>query len=269
MKRMQYYLVALLAFALFGCKSKQYISNEPIKKISTTGNLIDDVIAVQPDIKNMNLSKISVTFDYGLSEMNFNASVKFLKDSILAFSIQPILGIEAYRIQCTTQGIEIYDKFKQRYAKEDYDYFYKKLGITVDFNAIQGIATNQLFTLNKYKLLKNDLSVVHQSDTSLIKSHTAVHFDSLYFKVADKRVIGFWIGSSLNDQRLLSVRYTQFEYHNDILYPMAEQVVVVDPRNNISKAEFVIKKATFNNDLVLSPINISKYTKVSLSNILP
>jgi len=78
-------------------------------------------------------------------ELSSRGQIKIEKDQRLQISIQPMLGIEMFRIELTPDSIKLVDRMNKRYLVEDYAELKGKSRIDFNFYNLQALFTNQLF----------------------------------------------------------------------------------------------------------------------------
>ena len=110
-------LAALLI--LSGCKGRQAVTGRTLPPVPTD-RIVENILAAQPQFHTMNISKADISLHYGNYDFTFRSSVKMVRDSIIAVSIQPAIGIEMFRIMDSTN--ELQDKLHA-----NTDYFVKRM----------------------------------------------------------------------------------------------------------------------------------------------
>ena len=88
--------------------------------------------------------QFSLTISPG-KELSSRGQLKIEKDNRLQISIQPILGIEMFRIELTPDSIKVLDRMNKRYLVEDYTKLNEQPKTDFNFYNLQALFTNQLF----------------------------------------------------------------------------------------------------------------------------
>jgi hypothetical protein len=88
-------------------------------------------------------------------EMGSRAQLKFLKNNRLQISIQPVLGIEAFRAELTPDSIKIVDRLNRRFLIESFDKIEEVAQIDFNFYNLQALFTHQLFLPGEINLSEN------------------------------------------------------------------------------------------------------------------
>lgn len=98
---------------------------------------IEQVESVSKGFKNLT-AKAEVSF--GGVNFSMNGTLRLVPDSALMISVQPIFGIEVFRLLCTVDSIYVLDKFNKNYFAASYKDVYSKGSISLDM--IQGLLCN-------------------------------------------------------------------------------------------------------------------------------
>ena len=71
--------------------------------------------------------------------------LKMIKDSAFQLSVQPLLGIELFRIEVSRDSIKVLDRMNKRYLAENYEALRAQTPMTFNFYNLQALFTNRLF----------------------------------------------------------------------------------------------------------------------------
>lgn len=145
MKKLLFFVpfIALLLL-LNGCKSKNIPTGG---EIANTKELNEFVASMQSqEVKFNTLSaKLNVNLQLPDKEMSSRVEMKLVKDSALQLSIQPILGIEVFRIELNKDSVKVMDRINKRYVAERYSKLKEQFTIDFNFYNLQALFINQLF----------------------------------------------------------------------------------------------------------------------------
>ncbi|MDR1336842.1 MAG: DUF4292 domain-containing protein [Tannerella sp.] len=83
------------------------------------------------------------------------AGLKIRKNEWMQLSLQPLLGIEAFRIDLTPDSIRIVDRLNKRYLAENFSRLGDSLRVAFNFYNLQALFTNQLFLPGETELPEN------------------------------------------------------------------------------------------------------------------
>ena len=92
-------IAILIATILAGCKTQQRRpkpDKDTTQRISIC-ELTQKAYDAQPSFSTINISKMSMSINYGQMTFTVKSSIRIATDSLLSISIQPALGIEMFR----------------------------------------------------------------------------------------------------------------------------------------------------------------------------
>ena len=95
-----------LAFAILllaGCHTTKRVQRVQEVKTDPNRQLVEQVIAVQPTFQQMQAAKARFKIDYQQHSYNVSGTINILTDSAIVISLQPLLGIELYRMEILPQ----------------------------------------------------------------------------------------------------------------------------------------------------------------------
>ncbi len=204
-------------------------------------------IANIPDVKLRNLlrsnelkydkiylKKAGFTVQTNSDKKSFKGSIVIQRDSLIITSIFAPMGIELVRVKFDLDSIFVLDKHNKNVLKSDYNYFDRKYGVEIDFNMLQAMLTNTLFTyplrndfyedLKKYKHTLSDSCYAFKSvKTKKIERKTkrnandlVVHEINIHPELF--RIFDVFIKDFQNNQTL-SVKYQKFTNFDGVLFP--------------------------------------------------
>jgi hypothetical protein len=85
--------------------------------------------------------KANVTLQFDQREYSMNCSVQMWRNELIVLSLQPVLGIEMFRLEATPDSMVVIDKMNRRYTTMAYDWGGKQLQPTPSFKMIQNFIT--------------------------------------------------------------------------------------------------------------------------------
>jgi len=146
----------LILFVFFSCRaSKEILTNPEIPALKAEKEFYTAFLN-----KSFHYQTFSarVQFDIVMAsgnEMSSRAQLKILKNERLQISVQPVLGIEAFRAELTPDSIKIVDRLNRRILLEPFDKIQEVAQIDFDFYKLQALFTNQLFLSGEISLSEN------------------------------------------------------------------------------------------------------------------
>lgn len=252
----------LLMWLVAGCKTKQ-VSQKPTDQ--PAAYTVNQVLTEQPTFATLHISKMSVVATYGTQQLSFRATVKLLTDSLLVLSVQPVAGIEMFRVEFTPSQFVVVDKWNRRYTENSYDFLRYKLGVDLRFDVLQNIVSNRLFLLEKTDISAADFTVENLAGAPTQLLHLASGLIQ-QFEVVEPAAIAK--ASVVAEQGRLTCEYAGHRVQNGVRFPNAFSMTL-QAAGRVMTLACTVEKMEFNKPLEYVPQNLSRYEKVNFSKIIP
>ena len=265
-------ILILIASILAGCKTQQRKQRPDQHRIApqiSVCNLTQKSYTAQPHFTTMNISKMSMSINYGQMTFTVKSSIRIATDSLLSISIQPALGIEMFRAEFTPSGFKVYDKMNRRYSENSYEYIKLSWGLDVDYKAIEALFSHRLFIPQSTapNEICKDFRIEYLADTTAIVSNTPIGKYTQQFDIDMNNYRLTMSGLRYEDQLVMAITYGALKSFDKTLFPETVYLQTTMTETNVS-ATLNIEKIKFNEPLNISPINTSRYQKVGFMNIL-
>ncbi len=262
MKRNSLLVLCVCAVALVGCRSKR-TAQKPMDDISAY--TVSEVLRRQPTFATMNISKMEVVATYEQHQMTFRAMARLFTDSLLQLSIQPMLGVEMFRVEFTPTDFRIIDKWNRRYTENTYDFLRYKLNTDFSFDLLQNIVSNHLFLLDK---------VVEPSDFIVEKIEGAptrlVHLSQgmiQRFELAEPAAVAKV--EVLTEPARVTCTYAGHRMQNAVYFPTDFGMTITASGKALSFA-CTAQKIEFNKPMdAFRALPLEQYERVAFSKIIP
>ena len=266
MKKNKLYIgfcLLLVVAMLSSCKTKQ------VTTTSSESGVVDYTVAQvqqqQPQFSYLNISKMDIVANYGTQQLSFRATVKAVTDSLLVFSVQPLLGVEMFRLEFTPTSFRIIDKWNRKYTDNTYDFLRYSLGVDVNFNVIQALFFNQLFVVDGV-VTPNQFVVetLPQEPTRLVHLGTGL---IQRFELVDKQM-AIAKTELIVDKGRLTCTYANHRMQNGVRFPLALNITM-QVGGKLADVDCQISQLEFNKSFEYSTVNLERYEKVAFSKIIP
>lgn len=264
MKRNSLFLLvcAVVLAVLAGCRSKR-AAQKPVEDMSayTAG----EVLRRQPSFATMNISKMEAAATYGSHQVAFRAMARLFTDSLLQLSIQPVLGVEMFRLDFTPSDFRIIDKWNRRYTENTYDFLRYKLGVDISFELLQDIVSNHLFLLDKV-VEPNDFIVekIEGAPTRLVHLSKGMiqRFELVEPMAVSKAEV-------LTEQARVSCTYAGHRMQGAVRFPTDFTMTMAADGKSFS-ISCSAQKMEFDKPMeAFRPLPLEQYEKVTFSKIIP
>ena len=249
----------LIMIGVTSCKtSKQAVdfSGNSLKHVSTS-DYFNDLLEHELTYKTLSL-KMNLELNSNGKSISSKATLKMEKDKVIQISVQPFLGMEAFRMNITPDSIVVIDRINQRYIAESLSAL-KKNG-EVDFNVIQSLFSNHLFIPNKSKLSASDKSYFKMEkqmgdDKVVLSLKKSEQLSYLFIGNAINRIATTHVDGTKSAKFSMNWNYSNFELFSDVIFPAKMKVDVATKE----------KKAT----VTFSISNIEKDAKMNINLSVP
>ncbi|RKD92286.1 DUF4292 domain-containing protein [Mangrovibacterium diazotrophicum] len=140
-----FFFVLLL---LASCKAtKTVTSYEKLKPISTN-RLIKNIEDNAFEYKGLDIKRIACVYETPDNKTSFRATLSSKLDEHIQVTISK-LNLPVARILLTPDSVKMINYLQKTYFLGDYSYIEKMLGAAVDFQVVQSILTNDVFSYRK------------------------------------------------------------------------------------------------------------------------
>ena len=265
-------ILILIASILAGCKTQQRKQRPDQHRIApriSVCDLAQKSYEAQPYFTTMNISKMSMSINYGQMTFTVKSSIRIATDSLLSISIQPALGIEMFRAEFTPSGFKVYDKMNRRYSENSYEYIKLSWGLDVDYKAIEALFSHRMFipqSTDPNEICK-DFRIEYLADTTAIVSNTPIGKYTQQFDIDMNNYRLTMSGLRYEDQLVMAITYGALKSFDKTLFPETVYLQTTMTETNVS-ATLNIEKVKFNEPLYTSPINTSRYKKVGFMDLI-
>ncbi len=262
----RYIIVGIVVLCMAGCHT-QKTATRSTKKVSAEQELAQKVIAAQPIFQTAEASKVRVGVSYAGQKISVNGSITVITDSIIVLSVQPLLGIEMFRVDLTPQQILVVDKMNRKYTEMSYAELGTMTGLPLSFDDLQAVFLNRMFVMGK-----EQSSLVRLPFTSSIvdQEHRLNLQDKMLnytFGVAPKTYALTSTQAGIGSATA-QVKYVNHSLQDEVYFPMTFLFKVNDGKNNITECELSLLKVRFNQDVKVRTADLSRYTKTTLKKML-
>ena len=265
-------ITILIASILAGCKTQQHKQKPDQQRIAPRISICDitqKTYTAQPHFTTMNISKMSMSINYGQMTFTVKSSIRIATDSLLSISIQPALGIEMFRAEFTPSGFKVYDKMNRRYSENSYEYIKLSWGLDVDYKAIEALFSHSIFipqSTDPNEICK-DFRIEYLADTTSIVSNTPIGKYTQHFDIDMNNYRLTMSGLRYENQLVTAITYGVLKSFDKVLFPENVYLQTTMTETNVSYT-LNIEKIKFNEPLNISTINTSRYKKVGFMDLL-
>ncbi len=263
------YIAACVATLLFlqGCSTQRSTAIQSSKADRERHEILQHIVLAQSSFQSAEVTKMRYTLTYADRQMAANGSLKFIKDSVISFSLQPVMGIELFRVDITPSQVSIVDKMNRRLALLTYPELSDYIGLTIVFEDIQALTMQHIFAFGKKDIWQQSFSLdkvnsqhrINFTDNAIDYSFL---FDAVNYLLQETQL------SSTQMNASVLIAYRNETQTDDVLFPETVDINYIHPARHIALSLTMLRRQ-FNRKVNYSPINTANYKLVDISTILP
>lgn len=263
-------LLFLLLIGMYACKSKERIVQAE-SELEHKGNsdLFKDILYKELKFTTFS-SKLNMTISTGTKTISSRGNLRIINNEAIQISVQPLFGIEMFRLYVEPDYLIVLDRMNKRYVKESFEDIKDKSPIGFNFYSLQSLFTNSLFIPEQSTVSSNDFRQFRYSETS----------DNYYLSASDKKSnIDYSFSVNGNDQITstqlflpkkdysLQWNYDQFTLMKNIFFPHEMKVVASTQKRKLNTS-FSLSDINLDTSMNLETSIPDSYTKMEFSEVL-
>lgn len=271
-KLSKYLIVLLLVLfvGIYSCKPKERIVQAASElEDKTNSNLFEDILENEVSYSTFS-SKLNMSFSTGRKVLNSRATLRIVRNEAIQLSIQPIFGIEMFRLYIQPDCIIILDRMNKRYVQETYDDLKKEYPIGFNFYTLQSLFTNALFIPEQSNVLIDDYNkfrYLQSSDNYLLSGRDKLSDINYSFCVNGNDQITLTQMYMPAKKYSLEWSYDEFTLVEKLFFPFKMKVSASSQEVNLNTS-ISLSSINFDESLTLDSSIPSSYTKVELKEVI-
>ncbi len=271
-KLSKYLIVLLLVLfvGIYSCKPKERIVQAASElEDKTNSNLFEDILENEVRYSTFS-SKLNMSFSTGRKVLNSRATLRIVRNEAIQLSIQPIFGIEMFRLYIQPDCIIILDRMNKRYVQETYDDLKKEYPIGFNFYTLQSLFTNALFIPERSNVLIDDYNnfrYLQSSDNYLLSGRDKLSDIDYSFCVNGNDQITLTQMYMPAKKYSLEWSYDEFTLVEKLFFPFKMKVSASSQEVNLNTS-ISLSSINFDESLTLDSSIPSSYTKVELKEVI-
>lgn len=263
-------LLLLLIVGIYSCKPKErIIQAQAALEDKTESELFEDIMHKGLEFNTFS-SKLNMTFFTGIKTISSKGNLRIINNEAIMLSVQPLFGIEMFRLYVEPDYLIILDRMNKRYVKESFQELKEKNPIGFNFYSLQSLFTNCLFIPEQ-----NDISLQDYS-----KFKYSASMDNYHLSARDKKSkIDYSFSVNGNDQITLTQlylpkkgyslqwNYDQFSLMRNLFFPHEMKISASTQKLKLDTS-FSLSDINLNQPLTLETSIPGSYTKAEISEVL-
>jgi len=260
----------LLFIGVYSCKPKQrIIQADSALEDKTSSDLFEDVLYKELKYSTFS-SKLNLNISTGKKTLSSKGSLRIVNNEAIQLSIQPLFGIEMFRLYVEPDHIIILDRMNKRYVKETFEDIKGDNPIGFNFYTLQSLFTNSLFVPDKSSVLKQDYKkfkyAASQDNYILTGRDKKSDIDYSFFVNGNDQITLTDLYMASKDYSL-QWSYNQFSLMSDLFFPFEMTIVAATHKRKLNTS-ITLSSITLNDPLTLETSIPASYTRVELKEIL-
>ena len=263
------FLLILMA-GLYACKSKERIIQAQTElEEKTNSELFNDVLHKRLEY-NTFTSKLNMTISTGTKTISSKGNLRIVKDEAIQVSVQPLFGIEMFRLYVEPDYLILLDRMNKRYVKESFADLTEENPIGFNFYTLQSLFTNGMFVPEQKEVSLQDYKKFKYSESA----------DTYHLAARDaKSDIDYSFSVNGNDQITLTQlylpkkgyslqwNYNQFSLMQNLFFPHEMKITASTKKRKLDTS-ISLTDINLNQPFTLETPIPGSYTKVELSEVL-
>lgn len=275
MKRSTYRIFFLFFIStillLTACKSRQqYIYSTTPVEDKEFNELFHDIIESEFSFQTFS-AKLNMNLTSGTRSLSSKANIRIVKDNALQISIQPLFGVEMFRLYINPDTLIFLDRMNKRYVMEPIAELKTQYPVGFDFFTMQSVFTNALFISGKNGVEVDDYRKFNFTRTS----------DHNYYLTAKDKTSGIDYAFTVNgDDRItfthllqpngshsLQWGYNNFALLNEISFPHKMNISLSSNSKKVD-AELLFSDVVTNLPFELTKSVPNGYSRTTIGEIM-
>lgn len=263
-------ILLLLIIGVNSCKSTKRITQaDSALEDKTSSELFKDILFKGLEYKTFS-SKLNMTISTGTKTLSSKGSLRIVNNEAILLSVQPLFGIEMFRLYVEPEHIIILDRMNKRYVKESFEDIKGKNPVGFNFYTLQSLFTNNLFIPEKSSVSLKDYKTFRYSEGEnyyiLAARDKKSNIDYTFSVNGNDQITLTELNMPAN-QYSLQWNYDQFTLMNNLFFPYEMKIVASTQKRNLN-TNISLSSISLNESLSLDTSIPDSYTKVELKDVL-
>ena len=260
----------LLLLILGGCKSSKKVGT-----VATGTAKVHQVFFQAMEEQALHYQTLTARLGVAINLSNFQVNstrveLKMIKDSAFQLSVQPLLGIELFRIEVSRDSIKVLDRMNKRYLAENYEALRAQTPITFNFYNLQALFTNRLFLPGEQTVSESqyDRFRFDQSGTTvLIQAKDPMGLRYTFEADGEEKLLATEMTDAKGQYRL-RWGYADFRVVEKQLFPQRMTVEAFKEDNAEGNVQWGVTRMRLDEPVKLDFVIPAKYTRITFEQLV-
>ncbi len=273
MKQIRYVLL-ISVVVLSACNSLKKVGGSGVaSRAITAEKVVAKVLEQQPEYRTVQVGKLSTTVRFADKKFTVGGAMNYVADSLLTFSIQPLLGIELFRMEMIADHVTVIDKMKRRYVQVSHREMtehpeFKKMEGKIDMRSFEGLFAAHLFSVGDVDYFKKTFKAELAQDGEqyvlrFVDSEVMHEFsiNKTTFAVEQVRL------SMAGGDQFIVVTYTDRRVVNEVVVP-TRIVMEGTIDGNSGTCEMNLTRLTINEPIRAGMTDLRRYRRMDIEEVM-
>ena len=260
----------LLLLILGGCKSSKKVGT-----VATGTAKVHQVFFQAMEEQALHYQTLTARLGVEINLPNFQVNstrvdLKMVKDSAFQLSVQPLLGIELFRIEVSRDSIKVLDRMNKRYLAENYESLRSQTPIAFNFYNLQALFTNRLFLPGEQTVSQSqyDRFRFDQSGTTvLIQAQDPMGLRYTFEADGEEKLLATEMTDAKGQYRL-RWGYADFRVVEKQLFPQRMTVEAFKEDNAEGNVQWGVTRMRLDEPVKLDFVIPAKYTRITFEQLV-
>ena len=264
------WICLLLLLTLGGCKSS--------KKVGTvvSGAAKSQQVFFQAmEEQALHYQTLTARLGVEINLPNFQVNstrvdLKMIKDSAFQLSVQPLLGIEVFRLELSRDSIKVLDRMNKRYLAENYESLRAQTPIAFNFYNLQALFTNRLFLPGEQIVSESQYSrfrLDQSGSTALIQTKDPMGLRYMFEADGEEKLLATEITDAQGQYRL-RWNYADFRMVEKQIFPQLMTVEAFKDGHAEGNIQWGFTRMRLDEPVKLDFVIPAKYTRITLEQLV-
>ncbi|MDR1879623.1 MAG: DUF4292 domain-containing protein [Tannerellaceae bacterium] len=206
-----------------GCKSSKEAGAPVVSERAKAHNEFFDAMQEKAFRYRTLTARLNMDLTVPGKELSSRVDLKMVKDSAFQLSVQPMLGIELFRIELSTDSVKVIDRLNKRYAIESYGELKGQVALVFNFYNLQALFTNHLFMPGEQEISSrqyNRFQLTQEKSHAKIRIEDAMKLCYTFMADGGEKLLSTHIADE-SERYALQWAYDDFRPTEEQLFPMA------------------------------------------------
>ncbi len=259
----------LLLSVLTGCKSSR-----KVVAVESAGVKAHDQIFRSMEDRSFRFAtltaRLNVELEVSGKQMSSRVDLKMIRDSLFQLSVQPILGIELFRVELGRDTIKVLDRVNRRYLVENYSDRRGQTPIEFNFYNLQALLTNHLFLPGEREVSRKHydrFKLAQEGPRAEIRTKDAMGLSYTFEADGEEKLLSTHVADP-SDRYALRWLYEDFRLVGRQPFPMLMDVRVLRDGNSEGGMRIYYSRVQPDEPVRMDFQIPAKYTRVTFAQVL-